>query len=144
MGFAPGVRSTTVRRRVVRLEEAQRMVHVRERRLDDLRGHEVREDLLHPHVVEPAHRHEVAEPHVRRLVRDEARAPELLRARRRLVEEQRVGAIPDRARMLHAAELERRHGEEVELAERVRDPVYSSSQASAPRRGDRRSRRDCA
>ena len=46
------------------------MVDGGKRRVDDLRRHEVGEDLLHPHVVEPPHRHQIAEPHVRRLVRD--------------------------------------------------------------------------
>ena len=49
------------------------MVHLGERRVDDLRRHEVGEDLFHPHVVEPLHRHQIAEPHVRGLVRDDRR-----------------------------------------------------------------------
>ena len=65
------------------------MVDLRERRVDDLRRHEVGEDLLHPHVVEPPHRHQVAEPHVGGLVRDEAGAPELLVLRRRRIEQER-------------------------------------------------------
>ena len=39
----------------------------------------------------------------------------------RLVEQQPGGVVEDRAGVLHAAELERRHEQEVELAERIRD-----------------------
>ena len=59
--------------RIVREEKAQIVIHVRKRRIDDLRRHEVREHLFHPDVVEPLHRHEIAEPHVGRLVRNGAR-----------------------------------------------------------------------
>ena len=96
------------------------MVDRRERRVHDLRREEVRVHLLRPHVVEPAHRDEVAEPHVRRLVRDEARAPERLRLRRRLVEQHARRVVEDRARVFHPAELERGHEEEVELPPGIR------------------------
>src|SRR3712207_8429116 len=52
--------------------EAQVVIQVGERRVHDLCRHEVREHLSHPDVAEPLHRHEIAEPHVRRLVRDRA------------------------------------------------------------------------
>ncbi len=97
------------------------MIHVRERRIHDLRRHEVGEDFLHPHVVEPAHRHQVAEPHVRGLVRDHRGAAEQLVLRRRFVEHQPRRVVEDLAGVLHAAELERGDRDEVELAERVRD-----------------------
>ena len=97
------------------------MVHLRERRVDDLRRHEVGEDLLHPHVVEPLHRHQIAEPHVRRLVRDHAGAIEQLVLRRRFVEQQARGVVEDGAGVLHPAELKRRNQHDVELAERIRD-----------------------
>ena len=111
-----------VRGRIVRQQEPQVVIQLRERGVHDLRGHEVREHLFHPHVVEPAHGHEIAEPHVGRLVRDDAGAIELLRLRRRLVEQQRRRVVEDRAWMLHAAELERRNQHDVELAERIGDP----------------------
>ncbi len=97
------------------------MIDRRERRIDDLRRHEVGEDLLHPDIVEPPHRHEIAEPHVRRLVRDEAGAAELLALRRRRIEQQRRRVVEDRARVLHPAELERRYEQEIELAPGIRD-----------------------
>ena len=110
-----------VGRRIVREQEAQLVIDLGERRIDDLRRHEVGEDFLHPHVVEPAHRDEIAEPHVGGFVRDEAGPSELLVLRRRRIEQQRRGVVEDGAGMFHAAELKRRHEQEVELAPRVRD-----------------------
>ena len=95
------------------------MVELRKRRVDDLRRHEVREDFLEPHVVEPAHGHEVAEPHVRGLVRDHRRPAEQLVLGGRLVQQQAGRVVEDGAGMLHAAELERGDRDEVELAERI-------------------------
>ena len=130
---------------IVREQEAQLVVDVRERRVHDLRRHEVGEHLLHPHVVEPAHRDEIAEPHVRRLVRDDAGAA---RAAGSAVADSSSssagGVVEDRARVLHAAELERRDQHEVELAERIRDAGVVARARRAPRRADRRSRRGCA
>ena len=51
-------------------EESQVVIHFGKRRIDDLRGHEVREHFLHPDIIEPLHGDEIAEPHVRRLMRD--------------------------------------------------------------------------
>ena len=127
--------------RVVLKQEPQLVVHVRERRIHDLRRHEVGEDLLHPHVVEPLHRHQIAEPHVRGLVRNQAGAAEQLVLRRRLVEQQAAGVVEDRAGMLHAAELERRNQHEVELAERIGDARCSPRARRAPAHADRRSPR---
>ncbi len=110
-----------VRGGVVRGQEPQLVVDPRKRRVHDLRRHEVGEDLLHPHVVEPLHRHQIAEPHVRGLVGDEARAAEHLVLGGALVEEDRVGVVEDGARVLHPAELEGRREEEVELAEPIGD-----------------------
>ena len=114
-----------VRRRIVRQQKPQFVIHLRERRIHDLAGHEVGEDFLHPDVVEPPHRHEIAEPHVRGLVRDRAGAAEHLVLGRRFVEQHPDGVVEDRARVLHAAELKRRNQHEVELAERVRNAVCS-------------------
>ena len=107
--------------RVVRIEEPQLVIDLREGRIDDLRRHEVREYLLHPHVVEPSHGDEIAEPHVRRLVRDHAGAPELLILGRRLIQKEAGRVVEDRAGVFHAAELERGHQQEIELAPRIRD-----------------------
>ena len=120
------------------------MIDLRERRVDDLRRHEVREDLLHPHIVEPPHRHEIAEPHVGGLVRDDAGATELLVLRGRRVEQQARRVVEDGAGVLHAAELERRHEQEVELARRDTGCRCSARARRAPTRADRRSRRGCA
>ena len=67
-GVRAGGSVDVVGERVIRVQKPQVVIHARKRRIDDLRRHEVGEDLLHPHVGEPAHRHEIAEPHVRRLV----------------------------------------------------------------------------
>ncbi len=125
-------------------EEAQVVIDLRERRIDDLRRHEVGEDLLHPHVVEPAHRHEVAEPHVSGFVRDQAGASELLVLGRRLIEQQARGVVEDRAGVLHAAELKRRDEKEIELAEGIRDGRVAFEPGERATRGDRKSRRGCA
>ena len=121
IGLAPGSAIDFVGGRVVRQQEPQVVVHLRERRVHDLRGHEVGEHFLHPHVVEPAHGDQVAEPHVRGLVRDHRGAAEHLVLRRRLVEQQSRRVVEDLAGVLHAAELERGDRDEVELAERVGD-----------------------
>ena len=51
-------------------QEAQIVVDFGEGRIDDFGRHEIGHHFLHPHVVEPAHRHQIAEPHVRGFVRD--------------------------------------------------------------------------
>ena len=70
-------------------EKAQLVIDLRKRRIHDLGRHEVREHLLQPHVVEPLHRHQIAEPHVRRLVRNQVGSPEVLPLRGGLVEKHR-------------------------------------------------------
>ncbi len=110
-----------VGRGIVREQEAQLVIDLGERRIDDLRRHEVGEDLLHPHIVEPAHRDEIAEPHVSGFVRDEAGPSELLVLGRRRIEQQRRRVVEDGAGVFHTAELKRRHEEEVELAPGIRD-----------------------
>ena len=97
------------------------MVDGRERRIDDLRRHEVGEHLFHPDVVEPAHRDQIAEPHVRGLVRNHRGAAEQLVLRRRLVEHQARRVVENLAGVFHAAELKGRDRDEVELAERIRN-----------------------
>lgn len=64
------------------------MVDTGEEWLGDPGGEVVGEDLLRPHVVEPIHRDEVAEPRVGRLVRDQLDASQLLVGRRVGAEEE--------------------------------------------------------
>jgi len=104
---------------VVREQEPQIVIHVRERWCHDLRRHEIREHLFHPDIGEPPHGHQVAEPHVCRLMGDDAGAAEHLVAGGGRIEKERRGAIPDGAGVLHPAELERGDGEERELPERI-------------------------
>ena len=124
-GLPDGVRARRpvhgIRRRVVGKEEAEVVVHLGKGGVDDLRRHEIGEDLFRPHVVEPVHRHEVAEPHVGGLVGDEGGAPEELVLGGRGVEHEARLPVEDRAGMLHAAVLKRGDEHEVELVERVRD-----------------------
>ena len=88
--------------------------------VDDLVGHPGGERLVEPQVVPPDHRHQVAEPLVRELVRDHLGDALLHRQRRgRRVEQQRHLAEGDRARVLHRAGLEVGHADLIELAERV-------------------------
>ena len=99
-------------------KEAKLVVDIRERRVHDLRGHEVGKHLLQPHIVEPLHRHEIAEPHVGRFVGNEVRPGQELILGRGLVEEERGRVVIDRSRVLHAAELKRRQEYEVEFFKR--------------------------
>ena len=88
--------------------------------VDDLVGHPGGERLVEPQVVPPHHRHQVAEPLVRQLVRDHLGDPLLHRQRRRRrIGEQRHLAEGDRARVLHRARLEVGDADLVQLAERV-------------------------
>jgi hypothetical protein len=83
--------------------------------------HEIGEDFLHPHVVEPAHGDEVPEPHVRGLVRDHAGTSEFLVLRRGLVKQEPGGVVEDGAGVLHPPELKRRDKQEIELSEGIAD-----------------------
>ena len=84
------------------------------------RRHVLGERLVQPQVVPPAHRHEVAEPHVRELVQDRHRAA-LDRGLGDLGAEHVGLEERHRARVLHRAGVELRHEELVVLGERVRD-----------------------
>ena len=107
------------RRALARLEvhpDAPRRAPV----VDDLVGHPGGERLVQPQVVPPHHRHQVAEPLVRELVRDHLGDALLHRQRRgRRVGQQRHLAERDRARVLHRARLEVGDADLVQLAERV-------------------------
>ena len=121
-GSRPGRLVHAVGRRLVaeveRLPRVGIGLEVRQR----LRGHERGEALLEPEVVEPAHRHQVAEPLVRRLVQDGGEPAEPARQGGALAKDEAVLRVEDGAGVLHAAERERRREDEVELAERVRSP----------------------
>ena len=92
--------------------------------------HEGGEGLVEPDAVPPGHRDEVAEPHVRVLVRDHVGdALELGVGRRALVHQQRGLPKRDRAEVLHRARREVGDREEVELVARVRQAVILLEEA---------------
>ena len=90
--------------------------------VDRLVAHPRCERFVEPEVVPPLHRHEVAEPHVRHLVRDDFQYP-LFRLRRGVlrVVQQRGLAVGDRAPVLHRTRGEVRHGDVVHLRQGIRD-----------------------
>ena len=95
------------------------MVDIRKARIDDLGCHETGKHFLRPYIVKPFHRDQVAEPHVRRLVRNQPGTPEQTSFRRRFIEKQAGCAILDRADVFHTPVLERRNQGEPELLERI-------------------------
>ncbi len=107
--------------REVTHEKIEVVVDIRETGVDDLRRHEVRKHFLGPDVIEPLHRDEIAEPHVRGLVGDQAGATQQPGLRRRLVEKQARRTILDRAYVLHPAILERRDQRESEFLVGISD-----------------------
>ncbi len=121
-GVRAGCAIDVVGGRVMRQQEPQVVIDLGKRGIDDLGRHEIGEHFLHPHIVEPPHGHEVAEPHVCRFVRDQAGTTEFLVLRGRWVEQQAGGVVENRAGVLHAAKLERRDEHKIELAPRVRNP----------------------
>ena len=54
--------------------EVQGMVHLRKQRLDHLGGIIIGKNLFCPDIIEPFHRHEIPEPHMRSLVRNQGTA----------------------------------------------------------------------
>ena len=84
-------------------------------------GHEVGEYLFHPHIVEPAHGHEVAKPHVRCFMGNKRGAAQLLVAGSPIVEKQTRCPVLNSPDVFHAAVLKIGDGHEIELAERVFD-----------------------
>ena len=96
--------------------------------------HERGERLVEPDPVPPAHRDEVAEPHVGELVGDDVGDSLLLGVRARLrVDEQRALAERDAAEVLHRPGGEVGKGEQVELVARVGDPVVVLEPAQGER-----------
>ena len=90
--------------------------------VDRFVAHPRGERLVEPEVVPPFHRHEVAEPHVRHLVRDHFQYP-LLRLRGRVLRviQQRGLPVGDRTPVLHRARSEVRHRDVIHLRQRIRD-----------------------
>jgi hypothetical protein len=83
---------------------------------------ERREGLIEPDPLPPLHRDQVAEPHVRELVRDDhCDVLELALGRGRGIDEQRRLAERDAAEVLHCAVGEVGDAEEVHLVPGVRD-----------------------
>ena len=87
----------------------------------DFVGHEIGEHLLHPHIVEPTHRHQIAKPHVGRFVRQQLGAAGFLVLGGPFVQKQTRGFVLNRPGVLHAAVLKIRDGDEVEFLKRVLD-----------------------
>ncbi len=83
-------------------------------------GHVVGERLVEPDVVPPAHRHEVAEPHVGHLVGDDL-GPRLARRVGHPGPEDELVGDRHAADVLHRPGVELRHEDLVVLAERVGD-----------------------
>ena len=96
--------------------------------------HERGERLVQPDAVPPAHRDEVAEPHVGQLVGDDV-GDELLLAlrRRRRVDEQQALAERDAAEVLHRPGGEVGQGEQVDLVAGVGDAVVVLEPAQGER-----------
>ena len=67
-----------IRSRMMGGQKAQLMIYIGERGVYYLRGHEVGEYFLGPDIVEPIHRYQITEPHMRRLVSYERRASQHL------------------------------------------------------------------
>ncbi len=93
---------------------------------DRMRCHPGGEAFVQPDVVPPCGGDQVAEPLVRHFVRDDV-GHSLLRADGRglVVDQQRGLAIDDGAPVLHGAGLEVRHGDVVELGQRILNSVIA-------------------
>ena len=121
-------------RRLARGGEADPAVPRRPEGVDAERLHEGGEGLVEPDALPPAHRDEVAEPHVGQLVRDHVgHALELRPGRLVLVDEERRVAEGDAAQVLHGAGGEVRDGDEVHLLARVGDVEVVGEEAQRER-----------
>ena len=119
-GVGPGRAVDAVGGGVVVDDEFEVVVRVFDGHLGDFVGHEIGKDLLHPHVVEPLHGYQIAEPHVGRLVRDEVGAGQHLVLGRALVQKQRRGLVVNGPDVLHPAVLKIRNGHKIKLLKRKR------------------------
>ncbi len=92
-------------------------------RIDAEHLHEGGEGLVEPDTFPPAHRHEVAEPHVRHLVRDDVGHPFQLGPGRACRIDQEGGvAEGDATEILHGPSGEVGNGDQVDLVPRVGNP----------------------
>ena len=105
--------------RYVGADEVEPVVDLRELFAHDHRSEEIRENLFGPDVVEPLHRHVVAEPHVRRFVRDQAASRHAVFGRRIVFEEHRTVGVECRPHVLHTAVLETGDDDQVVFGERI-------------------------
>ncbi len=138
LGHVPGGLPDRVRRRaavdrVRRLlgpgEEARPRVGERGGLLGGPVAGPVGERLVEPEVVPPAHRHDVAEPHVRHLVQQD-HGPQLPLGRRRGAAEQQVVGPGDAAVVLHrAAEVGHEDLVVATLRERQPEPLAEEGQS---------------
>ena len=98
--------------------------------------HESGERLVEPQSVPPAHGHQVAEPHVRVLVRDDVRYTLQFAARRGVfVDQQGRLAERDRAQILHRAEREVGNRDQVQFVARI-GPAVIGAEEFQRRRAD--------
>ena len=97
------------------------MVHFRIGRADHLGGEPVGEDFLGPDIVEPFHRHIVAEPHVGRFMRDQLRATEQFVGRGGCAQEDAPVIVERGTGMFHTAVLEVGQHNEVVFGKRIGD-----------------------
>ena len=110
-----------ISRRIVRLQVVQPVVDGREGRPDYLRSEPVGEYLLGPYVVEPFHRHIVAEPHMGGLVGDELCPVEQFVHGGRRTKENAPVVVERGSGMLHAAVLEIGQHDEIVFCKRIGD-----------------------
>ena len=107
--------------RIIILEEVEVMVDIGKLFTRDLRSHEVGKDLLRPHIIEPAHRNEVAKPHVGSLMGDKVQANHFfIWSRIRSKKDLAIRKL-DSSRMLHATKLITRQDNESILLKRERN-----------------------
>ena len=104
----------------MRDQEIERVVHRGKAGVHHLVRHEIGEDFLGPDVVEPAHGHQVAKPHMGGLVGDQVRPAQQIGQGRRFLQQQALGAVLDGANMLHTAEGEPRDQYKIKFAEGIR------------------------
>ena len=107
-----------------RVREARRLDH---RDVRDVRG----KALVEPQVVPPAHRHQVAEPHVRELVQERLGAVQPLVLGGRIAEQVRL-VVGDAADVLHRARVVLGHEDLVVLRERDRAGRTSRRRSRGP------------
>ena len=102
-------------------DEGQVVIDVGELLAGDFVGHEVGKHFLGPHIIKPAHRHQVAEPHVSRFVSNQVEARHFLVGRRLRTQKDAPVIELDATWMLHATELVARQHDKAIVLKRVWD-----------------------